>query len=338
MEKLRLGIIGCGHIAKKHLAAVADNRRHIEISAICDVIPERIDMFDKSYRALGFGKELKKHKDYRELINDVEIDAISVLTPSGLRPQIALAALEKGKHLVLEKPIALTSKDAELIAHKSEKNNLKVQVCHQLRFLPHIQQLKQAVSTGCFGKLVHGAVSVRWNRNDNYYSLAKWRGTKSLDGGILINQCIHAIDILIWIMGPVTRVYGETGTFLRDIETEDAGIGALRFKNGQLGLIEASVCIYPESLEQTLSIFGENGTVCISGKALNEVKTWRIKEYPLLIDINVPSKAHSTLYKDFIESVFYNREPSVNAEEAGKSIVIINALLESSKNHLPVIL
>jgi UDP-N-acetyl-2-amino-2-deoxyglucuronate dehydrogenase len=338
MQKLRLGIIGCGHIAKNHLAAVADNRRQIELAAVCDVMHERMDMLVESYKALGFIEEPKKCKDYGELINDVEIDAISVLTPSGLRSQIALAALEKGKHLVLEKPIALTAKDADAIAQKSHKNSLKVQVCHQLRFLPHFQQLKQSVSNGHFGKLVHGTVSIRWNRNDEYYSSAKWRGTKSMDGGILINQCIHAIDMLIWIMGPVLRVYAETGTFLRNIETEDASIATLRFRNGQLGLIEASVCVYPESLEETLAIFGEKGTVCIGGKALNEVKMWQISEHPSFADKNMILNAHSALYKDFVESIFNNRDPTINVKEVVESIRIINALIKSSEIHLPVML
>jgi len=342
MQKLRFGIIGCGSIIPKHLKAIVDNIDSVQLCAICDVVPEKLEATLKEYEKLSgaSAKEIKEYTDYHELLQDPGIDAVTISTISGLRPKMALDALDAGKHIILEKPMALSIKNANAIIQKSKEKNLKVQICHQLRFLPHMISLKKAMEGNAFGKLVHAVTSIRWNRNDAYYSSASWRGTWKYDGGALMNQFIHPIDLLLWTMGPVKEVYGKTGTFLRKIEAEDAGMALVKFENGALGVIEGSVCVYPKNLEESLNIFGEKGTVCVGGKALNEVRVWEFADSQYNNfnpnQENVPINPHSLLYKDMIDSILSNRSPLIDAAEGKKAVELILAIYKSSKIGQPV--
>jgi predicted dehydrogenase len=338
MEKLKIGIIGCGSIVPKHIKAVVENSDNMELVAFCDTIPEKIDLAVEEYKKAGGKNEdyIKKYTDYKRLLENAEIDIVTISTVSGIRPQIALDALEAGKHLILEKPMALSIKEADEIIKKSREKNLKVAVCHQLRFLPYIMRLKEEIDSGAFGKLVHASASMRWNRNDAYYSSSPWRGTWEYDGGAFMNQAIHVIDLLLWLMGEAERVYAETGTFLKKIEAEDAGAAVIRFKNGAIGIIEASVNVYPENLEETLGIFGEKGIVLIGGKALNKVEVWNIKGKPSYEPLEIPSNLHTLLYKDMIDAVLKDREPLINAEEGKKAVELVLSIYKSSLIKKPV--
>ncbi|MDN5332059.1 MAG: UDP-N-acetyl-2-amino-2-deoxyglucuronate dehydrogenase [Tepidanaerobacteraceae bacterium] len=338
MEKLKVGIIGCGSIVPKHLKAVVENSDKMELAALCDTIPEKMDMAQAEYiKSDGTCQgRIKKYTDYRKLLEDPEIHIVTVATISGIRPKIALDALDAGKHVILEKPMALSTKEADEIIKKSEEKGLKVSVCHQLRFLPYMMKLKEEVDLGAFGKLVHASASMRWNRSDAYYSSAPWRGTWEYDGGAFMNQAIHVIDLLLWLMGEPERVYAETGTFLKKIEAEDAGAAVIRFKNGAVGIVEASVCVYPENLEETLGIFGENGTVLIGGKALNKIEVWNVKGKMPYEPKEIPTNLHMLLYEDMADAVVNDRQPLVNAREGKRAVELVLSIYKSSLTGKPV--
>jgi len=338
MEKLKIGIIGCGSIVPKHLRAVVENSDKMELAALCDTVPEKMNIALEEYIKAGGANQdsIKKYNDYRRLLEDPEIHIVTVATISGIRPKIALDALDAGKHVILEKPMALSTREAYEIIKKSEEKRLKVAVCHQLRFMPHIMKLKEEIDSGAFGKLVHASASMRWNRNDVYYSSSPWRGTWEYDGGAFMNQAIHVIDLMLWLMGSAERVYAETGTFLKKIEAEDAGAAVIRFKSGTIGTIEASVCVYPENLEETLGIFGEKGTVLIGGKALNKVEVWNIKGKPLYELAEIPPNLHTMLYEDMADAVLNDRQPLINAREGKRAVELVLSIYKSALTKKPI--
>lgn len=347
MKKLKFAIIGCGRISYKHVEALIENKAESELVATCDVILENAEAKRDEYinKSGNSNSKIKVYKDYKEMIENEEIDVVTIATESGYHPEIAIYCMNKGKHVIVEKPMALSIKDSEEMIKTSKENNVKISICHQNRFNKPIQKLKEAVDKEKFGKIINGTARILWNRNMGYYEQAPWRGTWELDGGTLMNQCIHNIDLLQWMMGEeVDTVYSQCDTFIRDIEAEDFGAIMIRFKNGAIGIVEGSACVYPKNLEETLSIFGEKGTVVIGGLAVNELETWRFdgenedevkKELKVEID-NVYGKGHTPLFKDVIDSINFNREPLINGEAGKKAMSIILAAYKSRQTGLPV--
>lgn len=323
MSKLRFGILGCGRISSKHVNALINNKEEAELVAVYDIVEDLAVDKKNQYESKVQGSSVKVYKDYNEFINDENIDVVTIATISGYHAKQAIDCLNHGKHVLIEKPMALTLQDAEKIIKLGKEKNKKVCVSHQNRFMPAIQKLKRAIDEGRFGKLIHGTARTLWARDDNYYKQAPWRGTKALDGGTLMNQCIHNIDLLQWMLGgEIERLYSETDTFIRDIETEDFGAILMRFKNGAVGIVEGSVCVYPKNLEESLSIFGEKGTVVIKN---GKIETWVFedeRDYDKTIE-EEENLGHIPLYKDFIDAINLNREPLVNGEEGKKAIEII---------------
>lgn len=331
MKKLKFAIIGCGRISYKHVEALINNVKEAELVAVCDIAEERAIERKKQYEEAINNSNIKVYTNYIKMLENEEIDAISICTESGFHARHSIDCLNRGKHVLVEKPMAMSIKDADEMIKIARDNNLKLGVCHQNRFNPSIQKLRRAIEEGRFGKLINGTARILWTRDDNYYKQAPWRGTKELDGGTLMNQCIHNIDLLQWMMGSeVERVHCERGTFLRNIEMEDFGAILIRFKNGTIGIVEGSACVYPKNLEETLSIFGEKGTVVIGGLAVNEIKTWIFaderdydKEDTNTEVDNVYGKGHIPLYKDFIDAINNNKEPLISGEEGKKAVDIV---------------
>lgn len=346
-DKLGFAIIGCGRISGKHIEGIANNLAEAELVAVCDLIESKMaGAVDKYSSLVSPAESIKKFIDYRELLDDDEIDVVCIATESGYHSEIAIAALEAGKHVVVEKPMALSTEDADRMISVARENNLKLCVCHQNRFNPPIQKLREALEENRFGRLIHAVASIRWNRNQDYYRQAPWRGTWAFDGGTLMNQCLHNIDLLQWMMGPVDHIYAQTDTFLRDIEGEDAGVAVLRFENGALGIIEGTACIFPKNLEETLNIFGERGTVCIGGLAVNKFEVWRFadameSETEILKQQQedpdtVYGFGHIPLIKDMIEAIKCDREPLINGVEGKKAVEIILGIYKSVRTKGPV--
>ena len=268
---IHFAIVGCGHIAKKHAEAI-QNAAGAELVALCDTNPQRLQEYVDQFGVKGY-------TDLGEMLKDDTIQVVNICTPSGYHAPLAVQAADAGKHVIVEKPISLTLEDADKITTACERNGVKLSVVHPNRFRPAIQVLKKAMEEGKFGKLSHANATVRWNRNQEYFDKDPWRGTKALDGGVLMNQAIHDLDLMLWMMGDAEEVSSFSATRLRNIEAEDVSVGVVRFKNGALGVVEAAVTIYPRNLEETLSIFGETGTVKIGGTTANHIEAWKMEGY-----------------------------------------------------------
>lgn len=348
MKKLRFAIIGCGRISYKHVEALVNNREESELAAVCDIVLEKAEKRSKEYIKGAPGMIAPGvYIDYKEMLKEADIDVVAIATESGYHYEIAKYCMSQKKHVIVEKPMALSTKHANDMIMTATENGVKLCVCHQNRFNLPIQMLRKALDEGRFGRLINGTARILWNRDMNYYLQAPWRGTWAQDGGTLMNQCIHDIDLLQWIMGgEIDTVYAQTGNFIRDIEAEDFGAIIIRFKNGSIGIIEGSACVYPRNLEETLSIFGEKGAVCIGGLAVNRIETWRFadnrdtEEEILGLQEGDPDTVygfgHIPLYKDMIAAINENKEPLINGQEGRKGMQIILAAYKSQKTGQPV--
>lgn len=346
-RKLNFAVIGCGRISGKHMEGLAKNRQDAVLKAVSDVVPEKMDQAAAKYRAyMGEDIDVARYQDYQELLKDPDIDVVNVATESGYHARITIDALKAGKHVIVEKPMALSMADAEKMIRTSRECGRKLCVSFQNRYNIAVQKTREFFEQGRFGRMVHGVASIRWNRNDEYYKQADWRGTWELDGGTLMNQCTHNIDLLQWFMGDVDTVYAQTDTFLRPIEAEDFGAVIIRFKNGSIGIIEGTSCVFPSNLEETLNLFGEKGTVCLGGMAINHIETWRFgdprEEEEYIIrnfgenPDNVYGFGHAPLFAEMIKAIREDREPLISGEEGKKALEIILAAYKSSKTGQPV--
>lgn len=348
MEKLKFAIIGCGRISYKHVEALVHNREEAILVATCDINEENASAKQKEYiEKINENVEVKVYKDYKEMLENENIDVVTIATESGYHPEIAIYCMDKGKHVIVEKPMALSIEDAEKMIKCADENNVKLCVSHQNRFNKPIQMLRESIEEKRFGRILNGTARILWNRNMGYYTQAPWRGTWKLDGGTLMNQCIHNIDLLQWMLGgDIDTVYAQCDTYMRDIEAEDFGAIMIRFKNGAIGIVEGSACVFPKNLKETLDIFGETGTVCIGGLAVNKIEAWRFgdnkdnEEEILKAQQEDPDSVygfgHTPLFKDMIDAINNNREPLVNGKEGMKGMAIILAAYKSRLTGLPV--
>jgi len=341
---LRMAVIGCGRIAQqKHSEALIKNSDFIETVAACDLVEEKAEEFAKKIENAGL-KKPEIYIDYKKLLKRKDIDAVSIATESGNHYEISMEALINNKHVLVEKPMALSTKHTKEMIREAKSNNLKLAVCFQNRFNLPIQELRKKVEQNAFGKILHGQASIRWNRDKTYYEQAKWRGTWKDDGGTLMNQCTHNIDLLIWNMNSeIEEIYGVIKNFTHPyIEAEDFGSAIIKFKNGSIGLIEGSANVYPKNLEETLSIFGEKGTVVIGGLAVNKIKYWRFPDQEGHPFQNLPDpdtvygSGHIPLYKDFYESINDNKEPYINGTEGQKAVEAVLGIYKSAKERRPI--
>ena len=357
MKKLKLGIIGCGRIADSHLRAVLVNYRDIEAVALCDVVGGKaakeklgyqIEINEKdiplNFRKIIHPEKIKVYYDYRIMLRQEDIDICAICTESGYHAEIALYCLNHGKHVIVEKPMAMSIRDANKMIQTAKENNLKLAVCHQNRFNKTIQKLRQAVNEGRFGRIFAGTAKILWNRNKEYYDKGNWRGTYKLDGGCLLNQCTHNIDLLQWMIGSeIYSVYGQTANYMHKyIETEDYGSIIIKFTNGAIGNIEGTVNVYPKNLEETLTILGEKGTAVIGGLALNKILVWDFEDGRDSLeqvqkecdseDGNIYGEGHTPLYKDFINAIRNNSTPLIDGNEGVKSLSIILMAYKSQKD------
>ena len=335
---MRYALIGCGRISPNHIVAARNNG--LELAAICDVVE---NMMEDKVLKFALPDSVKQYTDYRELLAVEKPDLVAVATESGKHAAIALDCIEAGCHVIIEKPIALSIKDADAIIMASEKKGVKVCACHQNRFNKSVQKIREAVEKKRFGKLLYGTAHVRWARDYAYYARAKWRGTWEQDGGALMNQCIHDIDLLRWMMGDdVTEVVAMTDRLVHEyIEAEDLGIALIRFANGSYGMIEGTTNIYPRNLEETLYIFGEKGTVKAGGEAVNIIEEWRFSDYLDEAETvkreyselppNVYGFGHTKLYADVIDAIEKDRTPYVDAYAGKRALELVLGIYQAAK-------
>ena len=340
---MKYALIGCGRISPNHIEAAKQNA--LEFCAICDIDPAR--MAEKA-QTFGLPASVRHYTDYRELLQKEQPELVAIATESGKHAAIALDCIEAGCNLIIEKPIALSIQDADAIIAAAARKQVTVCACHQNRFNKSVQKIRQAMEGGRFGKLLHGTAHIRWNRGKPYYEQAPWRGTWAQDGGALMNQCIHNIDLLRWMMGDeITEVFAYTDQLKHPyIQAEDLGLALIRFKNGAYGVIEGTTNVYPRNLEETLYLFGDSGTVKAGGQSVNVIEEWRfadnlddaedVKQQYHENPPNVYGFGHTPLYADVIDAIQTGREPYITAQAGKRALELVLAIYQSAATGQPV--
>jgi UDP-N-acetyl-2-amino-2-deoxyglucuronate dehydrogenase len=330
---LKFALVGCGRIAKRHSELLGFNQiEGAALVAVCDVSIERA-------KTIGEQFTVPAYSDMDDMMQKESIDVVVVLTPSGMHAKNVLNLSKYGKHIMVEKPMALTLDDADAMIKACDDNGCKLFVIKQNRYNVPVVKLREALVAGRFGKLVLGTVRVRWSRDQSYYDQDDWRGTWAMDGGVLTNQASHHVDMLEWMMGDVESVSAKSRTALVDIETEDTAVVILKFKSGALGVVEATTAARPNDLEGSISILGEQGTVVVGGFAVNKMETWSftnenpgdsevLKKYSVNPP-NVYGFGHQAYYESVVESINSGKQHLVDGLVGRKSIELISAIYES---------
>lgn len=331
---LRFALVGCGRIAKKHAEILAGG--HVsgaELAAVCDIREDRARVFGQTYGVPHFSN-LQQMMEAK-----TGIDVVCVLTPSGLHAANTLELAPYGKHIVVEKPMALTIDDADLMIEACDRAGIRLFVVKQNRYNRAVVRTREALEAGRFGRIVMGTVRVRWCRTQEYYDQDAWRGTWELDGGVFANQASHHVDLLQWMLGEWQSVWAKAGTPLVDIEAEDTGVAVIKFRNGALGIVEATNATRPKDLEGSMSLLGERGSVVVGGFAVNEVQTWRfshseagdedvvggVGEHPP----DVYGFGHIPYLDHVVGCIRGDRPALVDGLEGRRSIELISAIYES---------
>ncbi len=333
---MKYALIGCGRIAPNHISAALSNK--LEISALCDLDISKAEAVRKR---CGLDS-IPCYSDHLQMLAEVHPELVAVATYSGTHAAIALDCIRDGCNVIIEKPIALSLSDADTIIAEAKKHGVTVSACHQNRFNPAVNITRRALEDGRFGKLYNGAICIRWHRTPEYFAEAAWRGTYELDGGALMNQCIHGIDLLRWMFGDeIEEVVAYSDNLSHPyIEAEDIGVALVKFKSGAYGTIEGSSNIVPRDLEETLSLFGSLGSVKLGGRAVNMVDEWlfsdglddpdEIKAKFSEAHKSIYGRGHGLLYTDVIEAINEQRPPYVTAEDGRRALELVLAIYKSS--------
>ena len=330
-EPLKLALIGCGRISSRHLDVIAA-LPEVRLAGVCDVRRDRADAAAAKSGAPSF-------HDHLEMLRALKPDIVTVATESGAHARVAIDAAPFTRHVIVEKPMALTLESADRMIEACEHAGAGLHVVQQNRFNRPVALLRRALLAGRFGKLVMGTVRVRWCRTQAYYDQDAWRGTWKDDGGVFTNQASHHVDLLQWMLGPVESVQAYCATRLVDIETEDTGVAIFRFASGALGIVEATTATRPKDLEGSLSILGEKGSVVIGGFAVNRIDTWSFAEPGPEDELVAESSTnpptvygfgHHEFYRDVLASIAAGRRPMLDGVEGRKSLELITALYEAA--------
>lgn len=333
---VNFGIVGCGFIASKHVNAL-EQIANARLVAACDSNQNRLASFSEKYG-------VSSYENYDEFLKNPTIEAVIICTPSGSHAAMGEKAAQAGKHILLEKPFVLDTSQGKSLVKLCKSKGVKLGVVHPNRVKTVVRALSEAINEGWFGKITHASAVLRWNRTPEYFNSTSWRGTIEMDGGILFNQAIHNIDLLNWLLGPVDEVFAYSATALHNIEYEDVCVCSLKFKSGMLGTIEAAVTLYPENLEESISIFGSHGTAVLGGKSLSRIQEWKFSRFS---DAEAKIQAdqlnnesdpagHKEIIEDFIRAITLNQEPLVSGEEAMKVLYLIKGIYQSTKANQPV--
>ena len=328
----RIALVGCGRISRNHVDAIA-RIDGLELVAACD------DNADRA-RELAEPLGIPWFTDYEKMLADVESDVVSICTPSGLHPPQGVLAARAGRHVVTEKPMAISLKGADELVRACDESHVFLFVVKQNRLNEPVKMLKRAVEQGRFGRLFMASCTVFWARPQEYYEQAPWRGTWEFDGGAFMNQASHYVDLIQWLMGPVESVMAKTATLARKIETEDTGVAVLRFRSGALGLIEVTMLTYPKNMEGSITLLGEKGTAKIGGTAVNKVEHWDFAdpdpddERIRGMTSNPPSVygyGHEGYYRNVLAVLRGDAKPETDGRAGRKSLELILGIYESAR-------
>ncbi|MEX0373691.1 Gfo/Idh/MocA family protein [Spiribacter roseus] len=333
-RRIRVGLVGCGRIANKHIEALEKHSENLELVAVCDTDPD-------ARRDAEARTGAPAYASYPALLERSDIDAVILCTSSGLHPPQAIAAAKAGKHVITEKPMATRWADGKRMVEACDDAGVRLFVVKQNRRNATLQLLKQAVEQKRFGRIHMVNLNVFWTRPQVYYDSARWRGTWEFDGGAFMNQASHYVDLLDWLIGPVESVQAYTGTLARDIEVEDSGVLNVRWRNGALGSMAVSMLTYPKNLEGSITILGEKGTVRVGGVAVNEIQHWEFDDYQPeddnIRDANYETTSvygfgHPAYYENVIATLRGEAEPDTDGREGLKSLEVLIATYLSARD------
>ena len=330
---IKFAIVGCGRISKRHSELLGEKQiSGAKLVAVCDIKLSKAQVIADKYGIPAFAC-------MHEMMSDTDVDVVVILTESGLHAKNAVELAPYGAHIMVEKPMALTLDDADSMIEACDQHAIKLFVVKQNRFNVPVVALRDALDQGRFGKLIMGTVRVRWCRPQAYYDQDTWRGTWAYDGGVLTDQASHHVDLLEWMMGDVESVFAKSKQALANIEAEDTAVVMLKFRNGALGMIEATTAIRPRDLEGSISILGETGSVEVGGFAVNEMKTWNFSNRQSgddeVIDnysVNPPNVygfGHQAYYEHVVDCLNNKTPQLVDGLQGRKSLELINAIYES---------
>lgn len=337
---MKYALIGCGRVSPNHIKAALKN--NFEIVALCDIIKEKAEKLKEEYSLF----DAVIYTDFKEMIKKASPELVSIATISGTHAEISVFCAENGVNFIVEKPMAMSIAEADGVISAVEKSGVCASVCHQNRFNEAVRELKAAVDGGRFGRISHGTISVRWHRDESYYKQDNWRGKWALDGGTLMNQCIHGMDLLRWLLGDeLLTVSGFTSNALHPyMEGEDVGVAVARFKNGAIATIEGTVNA-AEDIEETLCIFGEKGSVCLGGRSANKIEYWRFSDEHEADSerrglheavANVYGNGHTALFADVANAVREHRAPYVDIYAGKRAVEFVLSVYKSQKSGAPV--
>jgi UDP-N-acetyl-2-amino-2-deoxyglucuronate dehydrogenase len=329
---VRVALLGCGRISRNHFEAIK-RIEGLELVAVADSDLARA-------QAVGAEQGVPAFGSLDEMLAAVPSDLVSICTPSGLHPQHGMIAARAGRHVLTEKPMAISLAAADELVQACDNAGVQLFVVKQNRLNPPIQLLRRAVDKGRFGRIYSANVTVRWTRPQEYYDAEPWRGTWEFDGGAFMNQASHYVDLMQWLVGPVESVMAKTATQARRIEAEDSGVALLKFRSGALGVIEVTVLTYPRNLEGSITILGEKGSVKIGGTAVNRVDTWLFAEYDdddKLVEAantnppNVYGFGHEGYYRNVLKVLHGEARADTDGRAGRKSLELILGIYESAK-------
>ena len=331
---IRFALVGCGRIAQNHFAAIQTYASRCELVDVCDIDPVALAAAVEKTGARG-------HNSLSGLLEHTTADCVILTTPSGLHPAQAIEVAAAGRHVITEKPMATRWKEGCAMVEACDKAGVRLFVVKQNRRNATLQLLKRAVEQKRFGQIYSVAINVFWTRPQAYYDSAKWRGTWEFDGGAFMNQASHYIDLLDWLIGPVESVMAYTGTLARDIEVEDSGVAAIRWRSGAMGTLNVTMLTYPQNLEGSITILGEKGTVRVGGVAVNEIQHWEFADQrPEDATIRQASYAttsvygfgHPLYYDNVIQTLRGEAEPETDGREGLKSLELLIGLYLSARD------
>jgi len=337
-RKIRFGLVGCGRIAGKHIEAITKHARDAELVAVCDTDAAALERAQASTGVAGF-------RSLTELLAGSSADAIILATPSGLHASQTIEAAQAGRHVVTEKPMATRWSDGQAMVHACDHAGVRLFVVKQNRRNATIQLLKRAVDKQRFGQVYMVNVNVFWNRPQEYYDSAPWRGTWEFDGGAFMNQASHYVDLLDWLVGPVECVQAFTATLARHIEVEDTGVANIRWRSGALGSINVTMLTYPKNLEGSITIIGERGTARVGGVAVNQIEHWEFADSDpddaLAADASYQTTSvygfgHPAYYENVIETLRGRAVADTDGREGLRSLELLIGLYLSARDGRPV--
>lgn len=350
-KKIRIAVVGCGRISKNHLLAIAQHADRAKISALCDIDESKLFQAKKLYLDECKSdqediKNIKKYRDFQEMLiafkrKEVEIDLVVLATPSGMHAKQTIASAQLGLNICTEKPMATKWEDGLEMVEVCKKLNVKLFVVKQNRFNKTLQLLKKQIDEGRFGKLALITVNVFWQRPQSYYDQDEWRGTWEQDGGALMNQASHYVDMISWLIGPVNSLSASIATISRSIEVEDTAVIEFQWDNGALGTMAVTMLTYPKNLEGSITILGENGSVRIGGKAVNKIEHWEFKskseidkecEAASYETTSIYGFGHPLYYKNLLDALFGEDAAMCSGEEGLKSLELLEGAYRSARS------